>query len=131
MTTITQMLGVLDFDDLKAKWGQSFEPKMEAIRRTFASLSQEDMNEIEDTVGTRQFLESAGAIVEHLGGPLFDAPVLDRETARDAWLGHAHQAELLADPEFSKKWGDGDLGARDQLRRARDLAYPAVDDEEP
>lgn len=126
---VQQQLGTLDLDDLKQRWGDSYEARMEAIRRTFGNLSPEDMNEIEEALGTRKFLESAGKLVEHLGGPLFDAPVLDAETARDALLGHAHAEELRADPKFMEKFGDGDLGARDQLRRARDLAYPVVTDE--
>lgn len=112
--------------ELKTEWAGNYDTNIHLGQRAvkFLEFSQDELTEIENTLGTaklyRMFHKIGKSLSEDTipngGGNEFG---LTKEGAA------AQIQQLYSDPDFTKKYYAGDLAAKDKMARLYKIAHPA------
>lgn len=124
MSGLRQRLGEGGLDSLRQKYGDRFDPLWKASQKMLSNVSADDLNRVEAEFGARGAVEAIFALVQHVGGPGFDAETLDPALALDAISAGAELSEQKGDAEFMDRWASGDLRAADRFRHLNERAFP-------
>jgi len=109
----------LDVNGMKKDWGNQFEPKVEMGRRAASQfgLDAAALESLERAMGTRK----ASEFLVKVGESFAEAPMVHAQAAPpQAMTPQTATAEinrLKADPEWGKKYYDGDPAARAEMQR--------------
>lgn len=120
-----------DAADIKKEWGAAYEQNLNIVDAAAAKfgMDEKQITALKDSMGLKgalQFLYNIGSklgegeFITGNGGPGGFGGALSPVAAEQKIK------TLMADPEFSKRYLNGEADAREEMKRLHEMAFPAV-----
>lgn len=116
----------IDLNQLRQEWGQTYDAEIEKARRAVRQfgVEQEQLQKIEDAIGTAQLMKLWAKIGNSLGEASFEGGETGAKSfgvSKDAAVAKINA--LKSDQAWTAKYLSGDAQAKAEMERLMQLAY--------